>query len=251
MTLLHSLDWSSLLLLLLASLGIGISKSGLTGIGMFHVIIFAMLFEARASTGILLPLLIVGDLLAVYLLGCHAQWNYIRQLMPPAMIGVVVGTAVLARLDEAYFRPLIGCMILGLTVVQTTRIWKPKWFETVPHAAWFAWMMGIIAGTTTMVANAAGPVIGLYLLAISLPKDQFVGTSAWFFLLLNLFKVPFSFGLGLIAADTLLLNAVLAPLIWMGLLLGRWIVSKLSQRWFNSLLLIFTALASLRLLGLF
>ncbi len=251
MSLLLELELSSIVLLCLAALCIGISKSGLAGLSMVHVIVFALVFGSRASTGVLLPLLIVGDVLAVYFLGCHVQWNYVRKLLPSSMIGVVLGTLLMGRLDESAFRPLVGAIVFSLTSIQILRLWKPEWFDKVPHSVWFAWTMGVVAGITTMIANAAGPVIALYLLAISLPKKEFVGTSAWFFLILNVFKVPFSFGLGLILPETLILDLALAPLILVGLLFGRWFVSKISQRWFNILLLIFTGIASLRLLGLF
>ncbi len=240
----------SLLLLMLGAAGIGISKSGFSGVSMVHVIVFAFVFGALPSTGILLPMLILGDLLAVYFFGHHVQWKYVWKLMPPAMIGVVIGTLFMSQVDDRVFRPLIGCVIMGLTLMQIARIWRPSWFEKVPHSVWFAWTMGVLAGITTMIANAAGPVIAIYLLAISLPKLEFVGTSAWFFLTLNTFKVPFSLGLGLIDAWTLLLDIGLAPMILIGMLLGRWLVKRISQQWFDSLLLLFTAIASLRLIGI-
>jgi len=102
-----------------------------------------------------------------------------------------------------------------------------------------------------MLANAAGPIMALYFLAVALPKLEFVGTSAWFFFILNVFKVPFSAGLGLIHKDTLLLNAVLVPVIVIGLFAGRWLIRRVSQRLFDGLLLAFAALAALRLLGIF
>jgi hypothetical protein len=111
--------------------------------------------------------------------------------------------------------------------------------------------MGFIAGVTTMLANAAGPVMGLYLLAVALPKDAFVGTAAWFFLLVNLAKVPFSAQLGLITPATLTFNALLLPAIAAGLLLGREVVARLPQRFFNSLVLVFAIAAALRLLGVY
>ena len=109
------------------------------------------------------------------------------------------------------FAPVIGWIILALTVLQLMRMQRPRWFETVPHSRWFAWSMGLLAGVTTMLANAAGPVFAIYCLALSLPKLEMVGTNAWFFFLINAFKVPFSAGLGLIRKDTLLLNAALVP----------------------------------------
>lgn len=238
-------DW---LLLAIAAFGIGITKSGFSGVSMVHVILFAFVFGARNSTGIVLPMLIAGDIFAMSVYGKHANWRYVRRMMLPTLIGVVIGWLMMFRLPETYYRPLIGAIIFGLTVLQIIRLWKEKWLADVPHAAWFAWSMGIFVGLTTMLANAAGPVFGLYLLAIGLPKLEFVGTAAWFFLLLNIVKIPFSWSLGLIRLDTLALNAMLIPLIALGLWVGTRIIRKIPQRLFDSLILVLTGVASLKLL---
>lgn len=245
---LTTLQW---LLAILGAAGIGMSKSGFSGVSMLHVIIFAGLFGARDSTGVVLPMLIVGDILAVLAFRQHARWDYIRRLFPPAAIGVIMGALLVRRLSEAQFRPLIGAIILGLTVLQLLRLGRPKLFDHVPHRLWFAWAMGLLAGVTTMLANAAGPIAALYLIAVALPKLELVGTSAWLFLLINCFKVPFSAALGLIHTDTLLLNAALIPAIAAGLFSGRWLVHRISQRLFDVLLLAFAGLAALRLVGVF
>ncbi|MFY8200738.1 MAG: sulfite exporter TauE/SafE family protein [Pirellula staleyi] len=237
-------------LLAIAAFGIGVTKSGFSGVSMVHVILFAYVFGARESTGIVLPMLIAGDIFAMTVYGKHANWTYVRRMFGPAMIGVVAGWLLMFRLDEKYYRPLIGTIILGLTVLQIIRIWKEEWLADVPHARWFAWSMGILVGLTTMLANAAGPVFGLYLLAIGLPKLEFVGTAAWFFLLLNISKLPFSWSLGLIRLDTLALNAALLPLIAMGLWIGNMVVRRIPQKLFDSLILIFTGVAALRMLFL-
>jgi uncharacterized membrane protein YfcA len=121
----------------------------------------------------------------------------------------------------------------------------------VPHAIWFAWGLGLFAGVTTMLANAAGPIVALYLLAVSLPKQELVGTSAWFFMILNVYKVPFSFGLGLINEQTLWLNLLLAPAIVAGTYLGRYLIRLVPQRLFDIMLLTFISTAALRLIGVF
>ena len=238
-------DW---LLLAIAAFGIGITKSGFSGVSMVHVILFAIVFGARDSTGVVLPMLIAGDIFAMSVYGKHANWRYVRRMMLPTLIGVVMGWLMMFRLPEAYYRPLIGAIIFGLTVLQIIRLWKEEWLADVPHAAWFAWSMGILAGLTTMLANAAGPVFGLYLLAVGLPKLEFVGTAAWFFLLLNIVKIPFSWSLGLIRLDTLALNAVLIPLIVLGLWVGTRIIRIIPQRLFDSLILVLTGVASFRFL---
>ena len=238
-------DW---LLLAIAAFGIGITKSGFSGVSMVHVILFAIVFGARDSTGVVLPMLIAGDIFAMSVYGKHANWRYVRRMMLPTSIGVVMGWLMMFRLPEAYYRPLIGAIIFGLTVLQIIRLWKEEWLADVPHAAWFAWSMGILVGLTTMLANAAGPVFGLYLLAVGLPKLEFVGTAAWFFLILNIVKIPFSWSLGLIRLDTLALNAVLIPLIVLGLWVGTRIIRIIPQRLFDSLILVLTGVASFRFL---
>jgi uncharacterized membrane protein YfcA len=147
------------------------------------------------------------------------------------------------------FKPTIGWIILGLALLQLARLQRPQWFAGVPHNPWFAWGMGLLAGVTTMLANAAGPIFALYALAVSLPKFEIVGTSAWFFFIVNALKIPFSVALGLIHTQTLLLNVVLSPVIVAGVFGGRWVVHHVPQRVFDAFLLAFAAIAALRLIG--
>jgi len=237
-----------------AAVGIGVSKSGLPGISLMHVVIFAQLFPGIASTGIVLPMLVCGDIGAVILFRRDARWPHVIRTLPPAVVGVAIGWALMRwaqahHIAGARFNPFIGGIVLTLALVQLWRNLRPNLFTHLPHTRAFAWAMGGIAGVTTMVANAAGPVMGLYLLAVSLPKDAFVGTAAWFFLLINLIKVPFSAQLGLIQGHTLLFNMILVPFIIGGLFLGKRVVAVLPQKSFDNLVLAFAAFASARLLG--
>ncbi|MEO8483143.1 MAG: sulfite exporter TauE/SafE family protein [Acidobacteriota bacterium] len=236
---------------LIAAIGVGISKAGFSGFSLLHVLIFAWLFGARASTGVVLPLLIFGDLSAVRTFHTHAQWRYIRRMLPPACVGVVIAAWFMSRLSDAAYKPILGWIILTLAALHLLRSARPHWFGSVPHSLGFAWAMGLMAGAMTMMANAAGPIFALYALAIGLPKFELVGTGAWFFFIMNLVKVPFSIGLGLIQAPTLLLNLILLPPILVGVALGRWLTHIVPQDLFNRLLLIFAAIAALRLVGAF
>ncbi len=229
----------------------GVSKAGLAGVSLLHVVIFAFLFGARSSTGVVLPMLLAGDVTAVAAFHQHARWDYIRRMMPPSCAGVILAALVMHLLDEAVFKPVIGWIILALTVMQLVRMRHPAVFGSVPHARAFAWSAGLLVGVATMMANAAGPIFALYAVAVALPKLEIVGTGAWFFLMLNAFKVPFSVALGLIHGQTLLLNLALLPPLLVGVLMGRQIVHRLPQRAFEILLLGFAAVASLRLIGLF
>ncbi|SRR6056297_58903 len=238
-------------LLALGALGIGVSKSGFPGVSMLHVVLYAFVFGAKDSTGVLLPMLIVGDFCAIHFFGRKAVWSQVRRLLPPTLVGIVLGWLLMGWLNEDVFKRLVGVIILSLTTVQVARLWRPHWFDRVPHQAWFATTLGLLAGLTTMTANAAGPVVALYLLAVSLPKLELIGTTAWLFLVLNVLKLPLSYSLGLITPSSLAVGASFAAAIPLGILAGRWLVHRVSQRLFNGILLAFTAIAALRLVGLF
>lgn len=237
-------------LAIIAAAIMGIGKSGISGVGLVTVLIFAFLFGARSSTGVVLPMLLVGDVTAVRAFHEHARWDYIRRMLPPACIGIVLSAWFMRSISETVYKPIIGGIILTLTALQLARTARPTWFGNVPHTRWFAWTIGLAAGAATMLANAAGPVFSIYCVAVALPKMEFVGTSAWFFLLVNAFKVPFSAALGLIHGGTLLLNAVLSPFIIAGVFAGRWLTDRIPQRLFDGLLLAFAAIAALRLIGI-
>jgi hypothetical protein len=236
-------------LALAGALGMGISKAGFPGMSLVHVVVFALVFGARNSTGIILPMLIAADVLAVRAFQQHARWIYIRRMLPASIIGIVIGFALMGRLNDAAFSPLIGIIVLVLTALQAARMARPDLLAGVPHSQAFAWTMGLLAGITTMLANAAGPVVTLYALSVSLPKFELVGTIAWFFFIVNLVKVPFSVWLGLIRTDTLTLNLILVPAVFAGVAIGRWLTHKVPQRLFDGLLLAFAFVAALRLVG--
>lgn len=238
-------------LAVVGALSMGISKAGFAGLSLFHVMIFALLFGARDSTGIVLPMLIVGDVCAILAYRRQARWDYLRRMLPPACVGIVVGAGLMDRLSEAQYKPLIGWIILSLGVLQVVRMARPQLFGEMPHGQTFAWSMGLLAGGTTMLANAASPIMTIYFLAVSLPKLEFVGTASWFFFIINVFKVPFSASLGLIGGPTLLLNVVLSPIIVVGFFAGGWLMRRVPQRLFDGVLMALAAVAALRLIGAF
>ena len=239
---------------ILAAVGafsIGFAKAGFSGAGLANVLIMAWLWGAKESTGVVLPMLICGDILSVIVYHQHARWAAIRRMLPPTILGVIAGWALMHWMSSGSYGPLIGWIVLVLVVLQGYRRWKPGSFEHVPHSTPFAWTMGIVAGFTTMVANGAGPVMTLYFLALATPKFEFVGTMAWFFLIVNVIKVPFSVNLGLIYGSSLLFNLMMVPAIAFGIFAGRRLITLVSQDLFEALLLIFAALAALRMIRVF
>lgn len=239
------LQWG---LAIVAAICAGLSKAGFAGMGLVAVIVFADIFGARDSTGVVLPLLIAADIGAVSIYRQHARWDYIRRTWPAAAVGVVIGALLLSRLNNASFRPILGAIILALTIAQLIRMFRPQSPSALAPSRPLALSLGLLAGVTTMMANAAGPLVALYFVAVGLPKFEVVGTLAWFFFLINLFKMPFSAGIGVVHPETLLLDAILVPAVLVGLFAGRWLIHRIPQRGFDILMLLFAGLASIRLI---
>jgi uncharacterized membrane protein YfcA len=226
---------------------VGLSKTGIPGLGILNVAIFALAFPARESVGLVLVILICADVVAVSAYRRDASWSHLWRLFPWAVVGIVLGYLALGRVDEVQMRRLIGGILLILSVFQFVRSRQPATAAPTANRI-FAPLAGITGGFTTMVANAAGPVMMLYLLTMRLPKIAFVGTAAWYFFLLNLFKVPFSASLGLINPSTLGVSLILGVVAMAGASIGRPIVERLNQRTFELLALALTFVASLLML---
>jgi uncharacterized membrane protein YfcA len=238
-------------MLALGAFMIGLSKTGIVGLGTFAVAVFALALPARESAGVVLLLLISADIVAITVYRRHVVWSHLIRLFPWAAIGILIGFLAVGRIDDAQVRRLIGLILLVLVALQWWRQRRARRSpnaQDVPSSLWFAASVGIVAGSTTMVANAAGPIMILYLLAMRLPKMEFLGTAAWYFFLLNCFKVPFSYGLGLINPASLVIDLRLAPVAIAGALSGRAIIPHINQSLFELLALVFTLLAALRLL---
>lgn len=233
-------------LAILAALIVGVSKAGIGGLGMLAVVIFARLLPAKQATGVVLPLLCFGDVLAVALYRQHAKWTHLWRLFPWTAAGVVIGYFTLDRISDSQARTLIGLIVLGLATMHLVR--RRSSGHEAEHGVWFAPTIGVLAGFTTLIANAAGPLMAIYLLAMRLPKMDFVGTGAVFFLLLNFFKVPFMMHLDLINGASVSLNLTLAPAVALGLWLGRKLVLKVEQRTFENIALALSVIAGLKLL---
>lgn len=239
----HAWEW---FLAALGALLVGVAKTGITGLSLLFVSIFASIMPARRSTGVVLPLLIVGDVIAVLSYHRHAQWGHVWRLFPWAAAGVVAGAFAMGRMDERQTRLAIGAIVVGLSVLHLARRARPG-DPGALRSAWFAPVVGMLAGFTTIVSNAAGPLMVIYLLAMRLPKMEYMGTGAVFFLMLNIFKVPFMVWLGLVTRASLLLNAELAPAVVAGTLLGRWLLGRINQRAFENIALALTFAAGVRM----
>lgn len=234
-------------LAIIGAMSIGVAKTGVGGLGMLAVVIFASLMPAKASAGFVLPMLVMADVVAVLSYRRHAQWKFLWRLFPWTALGVLTGFLTMGRIDNRQAGLLIGLIVLALVVLHLVRRARAKGDEP-EHAWWFAPAIGMLAGFTTLVANAAGPLMAIYLLAMRLPKMEYMGTGAWYFLLMNLFKVPFMVNLGLVTARSFTGNLWLLPAVLAGALLGRVILRKLDQKLFENLALLLSLAAGVNLL---
>ncbi len=227
---------------------IGLSKTGIVGMGVFAVAVFALVLPPKDSVGIVLPVLMTADLVAVSLYRRNGNWAHLLRLFPWTALGVIIGFIALGYISSQQVGPLIGAILLILVILQVWRNRNAGANQNVPHAWWFRMGVGIAAGFTTMVANASGTIMTLYLLAMALPKIEFLGTAAWFFFILNWFKVPFSMQLGMINVNSLPLDVAVAPVAIAGAVFGRRLVQHIDQKLFENLMIVFTFLAALKLL---
>ncbi len=239
--------------LMFGAMIIGLSKTGIAGVGILFVALFALVLPSKQSVGVVLPLLICGDIVALFLYRRHAQWIHLFRLFPLAAVGVLAGYLTMDRATDDTITRIIGIILFGLCAFQIRKRYGARpgadsAVEPRVFPLWYPGLMGALAGFTTMVSNAAGPIMILYLLSMRLPKKEFLGTGAVFFLCLNLFKVPFGVDLGIINADSLHLNLHLVPAVLVGAAIGRLVVQRVSQRVFENAALIFTSLGALRLL---
>ncbi len=231
-------------LILLAALIIGLSKAGLKGIDMMNVTIMAIVFGGKASTGVVLPLLCVADIMAVSYYNRHAQWKHFWKLIPWMVVGILVGVVAGKDLNETLFRKIMAVIIV-LTVVLMA------WLEIrktplVPENKLFAAGLGLASGFTTMLGNLAGAFSNIYFLAMRMPKNDFIGTAAWVFLVINLFKLPFQVLYWKnITAASLQIDLVLLPALLFGFWLGLQLVARIKDEGYRKVILALTLAGAL------
>lgn len=240
------------------ALGIGLNKGGLTGLGILPVLLFAVVLDPRQSTGFVLPLLIIGDICAVVIYRRVVLWKVFWHLLPPALVGIIIGYLLMGPvviggvrlgIPAAIYGRIIGWLILALLVLQLVRGAYGEKLDHFFESHSFGLGMGVLAGIATMLANAAGPVSTLYFVSVGLPKWNLIGTSAFLFFVINLCKAPLSASLGLTNAVSLTVALVLLPLVVLGFFGGRKLAAVLPQKIFDRFLLVCTALGAFKLIG--
>ncbi|MDC6362167.1 MULTISPECIES: sulfite exporter TauE/SafE family protein [Flavobacteriaceae] len=225
----------------------GASKAGLKGMSILNVTLMALAFGSKASTGIFMPLLIVGDIIAVIYYNRHTQWKYILKFIPWMVLGILIGVLVGKDLPEVEFKwGMVTVIFISLGLLYW---WDRRKSTHVPTHWMFAGSMGIMAGICTMIGNLAGAFTNIFFLAMRLPKNQFVGTAAWLFFITNLFKLPFHiFVWKTVTLETLWVDIKLIPAILAGIYVGIRLVKIIREGFFRKMILVLTALGALLLL---
>ena len=232
----------------IAALSIGMSKTGVQGMMLMIVPLMAMAFGAKESTGVILPMLCMADIIAVAYYKRIADWRIVAKLLPTAILGFFIAIGVDSMIPSGQFRKLMGwTLMLALAVMIWSEIfgkenkWSKKW--------WYAAIFGLLGGFTTMIGNAAGPVMSVYLLSMRKEKMEYIGINAWFFLVVNLLKVPLqAFVWDNITMDSFLLNLAMLPVIGIGALIGIRIVKLLPEKVFRRFIQIVTVISVLMMI---
>ncbi len=235
-------------LLFLCAMFSGMSKVGVPGVSMIVVPVLALIFGGKQSTGVLLPILMMADLFGVIYYRRHAQWSYVLKVIPWAFLGIGLALWVGEQVNDTQFKNIIAILVFVCIGLMLWRDRK-KAQTLMPDQWWFAAGMGILGGFATMIGNVAGPIFAIYLLAMHLPKNSFIGTSAWFFLIVNYSKFPLHiFVWETISWQSLLLDLITLPAIALGAFLGIKLVKALPESTFRYAVIVLTVLSAFLLL---
>ena len=234
--------------LLISGILIGMSKVGVPGVSLIVIPALAFVFGGKPSTGVLLPMLMMADVFGVTYYHRHADWKHLLKLLPWAFAGLLLGLWVGEQVNETWFKNIIAILVfLSLGLMQRKKEpLKPAFYV---QAWWYAPFMGILGGFATMMGNVAGPVFAIYLLAMNLSKSRFIGTTAWFFMIVNFIKFPLQmFVWNNISIETLTMNLFTLPSIGFGAFAGIWMVKKIPEQSYRNFVIVVTAISAFLLL---
>ncbi|MBS1512099.1 MAG: sulfite exporter TauE/SafE family protein [Bacteroidetes bacterium] len=227
------------LLVLLAAMIIGLSKAGLKGIDMMNVTLMAIVFGAKTSTGVVLPLLCVADVMAVIYYHRHARWQHVWKLLPWMVAGILIGVYTGHDINEQAFRKIMAVIIVLTVFIMAWMEWKKT--TVVPENRFFASGLGLVSGVTTMLGNLAGAFSNIYFLAMRMPKNDFIGTAAWVFLVINWFKLPLQVWYWKnISTASIQTDIVLLPAMILGFIAGLKIVARIKDDGYRKIILLLT-----------
>ncbi len=226
---------------------LGVSKAGIKGISIILVTIMVFVYGGKNSTGILMPLLISADILAITYYRKYVQWKYLIKLLPAMVVGVFIGTFIGKDLPEVLFKQSMIAIILFSVAILL--YWEKNPPKEVPDNWFFSSFLGLAAGITTMIGNLAGPFANIYFLSMRMPKNAFIGTAAWLFFIINLIKLPLhAFVWGTVNAESIKQTVSLIPAMFVGFILGASLVTRIKDDSYRKMIIIITGIGALILL---
>lgn len=232
----------------LSAICMGFSKTGVPGASILAVVLMAQAFPYNAafSVGALMPVILVGDVFAVSYYARYTSWDRLIRLFPSVMLGLIAGAVLLFYVRGNDLRPILGVLVVGMFLLE---LYRRRYSNGLfVHTWWFVWLAGAIAGFATMVGNAAGPIMTMYLLSQNLPKDRFMGTVAVFFFTVNLIKTVPMAANHMITLETFQFAGYAVPMTLIGLAGGRWVFQRISQSTFDLAALILAGIGGFWLL---
>jgi len=233
------------LVLAVSALIAGVAKSGVPGTAILGSVLVPLVMPAKLSTGYVLPFLLFADIIAVAYWRKAAVMRYLVMLLPSMFAGVIAGFFLMGHIPDAIYGKALGSIVLLL--LATDAVCRRKNIQIPQNSRLLAYGMGFLCGVMTMMANAAGPVMMLYLLAMNITKEQFVGTNAWIFLINNAFKLPFSAALGLLTPGSFSINLILFPFVILGSVIGVFLVRRISGPSFEKLMRVMVLIGGIKL----
>lgn len=240
-----SLNYTQIILIAMCAILIGMSKTGVPGVSMIVVPIMAMIFGGKASTGVLLPILITADIFAVSWYHRHAEWKPLLKALPWAFLGLMVALWVGKLVDDHQFKHIIAFSVLFSLLLMVWNDLSNKKNNLTNHPM-FAAIFGILGGFATMIGNVAGPVFAIYLLALHLPKKNYIGTTAWFFAIINISKLPLQYLVwNNITGKMLLIDFIAIPFVMLGAYIGIKVVHTIKDPTYRWTVVIITFLSAL------
>lgn len=226
----------------------GFSKTAGPVFGVVAGPILAVALGPTAAAGFAVPLLLLGDLMGLLYFRQHADWPVMRRIVPGVLLGFVLTAVLFAFASQSTIARVIGALLLFSVALEVQRRRNPQ-LEQQPESGGErrveAGFYGALTGVTTLAVNAGGPAMTLYLVKMRVPMLAFMGTSVWFFFILNLAKLPFVIPLGLITRESLIANLWFAPAMIAGSLIGIATFRRMNQVWFERIALVLSAAASL------
>lgn len=243
----YHLTYLNWFLAFLGAFLLGVGKAGIKGIGVVIVTLMALVFGGKSSTGTLIPMMVFADILAVIYYHRHTQWKYLGKLLPTMVIGVLVGVWLGNDISDEVFRFLMAILILGIVVLMV--LMDRRKSTAIPQNRLFSNSIGLLSGFTSMIGNLAGSFSNIYFLAMRLPKNEFIGTAAWLFFIINVFKLPFHlFVWKTISLESISINMMLVPAIIIGFFTGIKLVKLINNELYRKFIIVVTAVGALLIL---